>query len=59
MQLFVNEKEIVTLVTALAEYATRPVGHNVECANTLLARIDRCIDLQGKRKAANLKKTDG
>ena len=59
MQLFVNDKEIVTLVTALAEYTAHPAGHNVECANALLSRIERCLALQGKKRAANLKKTDG
>ena len=59
MQLFVNDKEIVPLVTALAEYTTRPTGHNVECANVLLSRIERCLELQGKKKAVNLKRADG
>lgn len=54
MRLYVNEKEVPTLRLALALLVDQG-GDIANVAQALLARIDRCLELQGNndRTAAN------
>lgn len=48
MQLFVNAKEVPTLISALEEY----ISNNPQCkeAQELLSRVIVCLEKQGKPK---------
>ena len=48
MQLFINKKEVPTLISAIEEYITK----KPQCreAQELLSRINDCLEKQGKDK---------
>ena len=48
MQLFINKREVPTLIIALEEYIT--THPQSEEAQKLLSRIYECLDKQGKDK---------
>ena len=59
MRLLTSSNEAKILQAALSHYLISATGKESQHAQALLTRISTCLEMQGYKKAANLKKTDG